>query len=83
LEYLKEAPCSIHGDPEFKAQLASMLYTYKDGKLLIQDKKTYKKTFGRSPDRADAFVLTFNPFIPRNAKKVSFQSSGKRTTWMG
>jgi hypothetical protein len=25
----------------------------------MQDKKEYKKEFGRSPDRADAFVLTF------------------------
>jgi hypothetical protein len=25
----------------------------------MQSKKEYKKEFGRSPDRADAFVLTF------------------------
>jgi phage terminase large subunit len=46
-------------DPEFKSQLASIRYTFKDGQLLMQAKKDYKSAFGKSPDRADAFALTF------------------------
>jgi phage terminase large subunit len=57
-EYL-EGYVSLPNDPELKAQLASLKYRYKDSLLLMQDKKEYKKEFGRSPDRADAFVLTF------------------------
>lgn len=82
-EYLKEGGASIDKDPEFKAQTSSMLYTYKDGLLLIQDKKTYKKNYGRSPDRADAFVLTFHPFSPPGKPMKSFQQTNRRTTWMG
>lgn len=58
-EYVSNAPASIDPDPEFRAQITSMKYRYKDGLLLMQDKKEYKKLFGRSPDRADAFVLSF------------------------
>lgn len=58
-DYLADAPVSIERDAEFKSQLASVKYKYKDGLLLMQSKKEYKAEFGKSPDRADAFVLTF------------------------
>lgn len=58
-DYLKNQPVVLHKDPEFKSQISSLKYGYRDGLLLMQDKKTYKKDFGRSPDRADPFVLTF------------------------
>ena len=58
-DYLEEGGCSIARDPELKSQVSSLRYSYRDGVLLMQDKKEYKKAFGRSPDRADAFVLTF------------------------
>ncbi len=46
-------------DPELKSTLCSMKFKYKDGLLLMQDKKQYKSDFGRSPDEADGFVLGF------------------------
>lgn len=58
-DYVATKPVSIANEPEFKAQITSMKYKYKDGLLLMQDKKEYKKMYGRSPDRADSFVLTF------------------------
>lgn len=58
-DYLNEPPVCLDDDPEIRAQLTSLKYRYKDGLLLMQDKKEYKSMFGRSPDRADAFVLTF------------------------
>lgn len=58
-QYLEEGGVSLDRDPELKSQLASLAYRYRDGVLLMQDKKEYKKQYGRSPDRADAFVLTF------------------------
>lgn len=58
-DYLEDQPVSLHPDGEFKSQLASVRYKYKDGLLIMQSKKEYKAEFGKSPDRADAFVLTF------------------------
>lgn len=58
-DYLANAPVCLDKDPDIKAQLSSLKYGYKDGLLLMQDKKQYKKEFGRSPDRADGFILTF------------------------
>ena len=58
-DYLANTPCSLHDDPEIRAQLTSVKYKYKDGLLLMQSKKEYKAEYGKSPDRADAFVLSF------------------------
>ena len=59
MDYLKNGGVSVYQDRDFKSQLCSVKYKYKDSLLLMQSKKEYKKEFGRSPDRADAFVLTF------------------------
>jgi phage terminase large subunit len=59
LEYLKAGGCSVPKDPELKAQLAAVRYIYKDGLLLMEPKKDHKKRLGRSPDRADGWILTF------------------------
>jgi hypothetical protein len=58
-DYLQEGGVSLPNDPELKSQLASVKFLYKNGLLLMQSKKEYKKEFGKSPDRGDAFVLTF------------------------
>ena len=58
-DYLKQGGRCLPRDPELKAQIASIRYLYKDGLLLMEAKKDYKKRLGKSPDRADAFVLTF------------------------
>ena len=57
-DYLNEPPVRLPHDGELKAQLCAMRKRYKDGMLLMQDKTEYKSDNGRSPDRADAFVLT-------------------------
>lgn len=59
LEYLTAGGCSLPRDPELKSQLAAVRYLYKDGLLLMESKKDHKKRLGRSPDRADSWVLTF------------------------
>lgn len=58
-DYLESPPICMPTDPELKSQLASVKYSYRDGLLLMQNKNEHKKQIGRSPDRADAFVLTF------------------------
>jgi len=61
-DYLKVGGCAIDRDPELKSQLASYRYSYRDGVLLMEAKKDYKKRIGKSPDRADSWILTFAPF---------------------
>lgn len=58
LEYLKAGGCSMPVDPELKSQLGSYRYGYKDGVLLMESKKEYKKRLGKSPDKADSWILT-------------------------
>jgi phage terminase large subunit len=59
LDYLTEGKRSMPRDPELKTQIAAVRYSYKDGLLLMEPKKEHKKRLGRSPDRADAWILTF------------------------
>ena len=68
-DYLRAVPNSMKEDIEFKAQISSIKYRYKNGLLLMQDKKEYKKEFGRSPDKSDGFILTFGD---NDARKVIF-----------
>lgn len=67
-DYLENRPVAMHNDGELKSQVSSVKYRYKDGLLLMQSKKEYKAEFGKSPDRADAFVLTFVPVKQRANK---------------
>ncbi len=59
LDYLKRGGASMPVDPEVKSQLSSCRYGYKDGLLIMEPKKDYKKRLGKSPDRADSWILTF------------------------
>lgn len=68
-EYLESPPVSMSTDAELKSQLASVRYKYKDGLLLMESKKDYKARLGKSPDRADAFVLSFAPTKKAPARK--------------
>ena len=48
-------------DDELTAQLSTRKYLLNSkDQLILEDKKTYKKRIGRSPDRADALVLAFS-----------------------
>lgn len=71
-EYLEEGVAYIPPDPVFEAQATAIQYEYKGGALLIESKEEYRARFsggtsrldkrvGKSPDRWDAFVLTFVP----------------------
>jgi len=72
LEYLKEGdPCTPY-DPILFAQATGILAGPKGGLLLIESKEEYRKRLsglraaggkysGKSPDRWDAFVLSFTP----------------------
>lgn len=58
-EWLANLPCSVPSDLQFKTQLSSVKYSYKGGKLLLESKERMRKAGFKSPDKADAFALTF------------------------
>ena len=63
-EWLKDAPVSLPNHPTFKAELCAMKYLYRNGLRLIESKDDAKKRGIKSPDHADAFMLTHaQPYI--------------------
>lgn len=84
-EYFDEGGVYLSYSDDLKQQLSSVLYSFKDGMYLIMSKKDYKKTFKRSPDNADGFILTFNPYRPKIFTRESDPFRVARTnnsTWM-
>lgn len=53
--------CNLHGDKDLGDELCAVNYepTPSSGRTKIEPKAKTKSRFGHSPDRADAFVLTF------------------------
>lgn len=60
-DWLMDTPASLPMDNDLKTQAGAMRYSYRDGVLLMESKKEYKKRVLRSPDDADSWVLTFLP----------------------
>lgn len=90
-EYLEEGDCHIPNDPIFMSQATALQFEYKGGKLLIESKADYRARFssgrsraeknsGKSPDRWDAFMLTF---IPASSKPIRQISEGPRAESRG
>lgn len=69
-EWLKqELPVQIPNDDELLDDLCSVNKKYDNrGRLQLESKDDVKKRIGRSPDRADAFVLTFAEPVVDNGK---------------
>jgi hypothetical protein len=83
-DYLANPPVSMPNCGELRSQVASVKYKYKDGLLLMQSKKEYKAVYGKSPDRADAFVLTFGANAkPKKAQAAPSQQQFHPQGWMG
>jgi hypothetical protein len=54
-------------DPMLAAELAAPRYWYTKNRVCVESKDDIKARLGRSPDRADAFVLTFaGTIMPRS-----------------
>lgn len=71
-EYIEDLEISLPDDPIFITQATAIQCDYKGGLLLIESKDEYRARFAlgnskmekkasKSPDRWDAFVLTFTP----------------------
>lgn len=67
-EWLEDTPCSFQCDEEsaaaIQAELASRQYKYhNNSQLRMEPKENVKKRLKRSPDKSDAFLLTFAEII--------------------
>ena len=89
-DYISDGPVVFPNDSALKSELASVKYTYRDGLLLMQSKKEYKAIYGKSSDKADAFILTMyqGMKLPQTIEKVAKErivsSNGQRSlSWMG
>lgn len=59
-EWFEARICSIPKDDELISELITPLYTFSSsGKIVIEAKDDQKKRLGKSPDLADALILTF------------------------
>lgn len=59
-EWFQNKACSMPQDEALIAELTAPTYTFSStGKLLVESKADMKKRGLRSPDLADAFLLTF------------------------
>ncbi|WP_052409534.1 DEAD/DEAH box helicase family protein [Paraburkholderia oxyphila] len=59
-EWFEERGCKLPDDKALKSELAGVRYTYQSsGKIKIESKDEMKRRGVRSPDLADAFILTF------------------------
>jgi phage terminase large subunit len=59
------------------ADLAAPLYSPKRGYIQIEDKEETKKRLGRSPDEADAVMLTFAPLTRKPMARLGVKALAK------
>jgi phage terminase large subunit len=76
-EWFSAKDCALAGDEELGAELVDVKYKFtSSGKIQIESKDDIKKRSRRSPDIADAFILTF----AGTAISASF-GERQRTSW--
>ncbi len=74
-EWLAQKDCHLGGDEELGAELVGPRFKYRsDGKILVESKDDMKKRGVRSPNKADAFLLTMA------SNSVSAISGSKNST---
>ena len=60
---------SIPDDNELLNELSSRKFNYtKDQKKRVENKDDFKKRYGKSPDKADALLLTY--YVPARKPKM-------------
>jgi phage terminase large subunit len=66
--------------PELVAEMTTPTYTFKSGRLIVEDKEQIKKRLGRSPNYFDALALTFaEPDMPADLVESERESRHART----
>jgi hypothetical protein len=83
--WFEQRDCSMPKDDELCADLVSVKYLSPDsaGRLAIESKDQTKKRIRRSPDVADAFVLTFGADASAALYGNSFNTKWSKTLKRG
>lgn len=78
-KWLEDAPCELPYDDVLAADLVGPTYTYDSSRRLVIESKEKMKARGlKSPDSADAFVLTFAVHITPAASK---RAQARKYNW--
>jgi phage terminase large subunit len=84
-EWFQERICSIPNDEDLIMELTTPTYTFSvTGKIIVERKDDMKKRGMRSPDLADAFLLTFAGGLRRKAERKKYhvgKNYGGPTAW--
>jgi hypothetical protein len=76
-EFLLDLPCSIPDDNELLSDICSVQYKFDSkGRLVIEKKEDMKKRGVRSPDTAEAVILTF--YYPSSVYKLKGEVKSKK-----
>ena len=59
LDWLGQQPCSLPNDTDLKSELCSLRYLFKGSLRLMESKEDAKRRGIKSPNKADALMLTF------------------------
>ena len=74
-EFFEKKTCKIPNDPELVKELSAPRYKFDSrGRYLIESKDEMRRRGENSPDKADAFCLTFatNPAILSGGERISW-----------
>jgi len=83
-EMIKARKCSIPElDIELHGELCAIKYSRRGGQIFIEEKDKIKKRLGKSPDRADAFVigLFVNRMLTSSKIKVAAPWEEQKPMW--
>ena len=83
-EWFEQQSCTLCDDPELIAELCGVkFFVASNGKIQVESKGDMKKRGQRSPDLADAFVLTFaGPLEVKHVQDYMDRYSDARARWM-
>ena len=74
-------------DEELRRELSSVSYEYRNGKIMLEPKDKVKERIGRSPDKADAYIIGLytldNAVISKDYHYEDREYSGKSNKFTG
>jgi phage terminase large subunit len=84
-EWFESKDCTMPNDPALKGELATVTYDFhSNGKIVVETKKEMKARGMKSPNCADAFLLTFAGMSQRKMPlRNVFRMRAHKNSWAG
>lgn len=81
-EWFASKDCTIPVDEKLVSELTTVTFDYaSNGKLVVQSKKDMRKDGIASPNKADAFLLTFYMPDRRRARRDRYRPESSASSW--